>query len=38
VNLSLMEERWPDIEFRATREHSAHSSVSMSAAMATASS
>ncbi len=21
VNLSLMEERWPDIEFRATREH-----------------
>ena len=21
VNLALMEERWPDIEFRATREH-----------------
>ncbi|MCR3853653.1 hypothetical protein K3001_29475, partial [Pseudomonas aeruginosa] len=21
VNLSLMEERWPDIRFRATREH-----------------
>ena len=21
VNLSLMEERWPEIEFRATREH-----------------
>ena len=21
VNLQLMEERWPDIEFRATREH-----------------
>ena len=21
VNLSLMEERWPDIKFRATREH-----------------
>ena len=21
VNLSLMEERWPDIQFRATREH-----------------
>jgi peptide chain release factor 3 len=21
VNLGVMEERWPDIEFRATREH-----------------
>ena len=21
VNLALMEERWPDLEFRATREH-----------------
>jgi len=21
VNLSLMEERWPDVKFRATREH-----------------
>ena len=21
VNLSLMEERWPDLEFRSTREH-----------------
>lgn len=21
VNLALMEERWPDVKFRATREH-----------------